>query len=168
MITKFRLAIGHWVYVKNILIGVTVVAGGGLAGVWVWRAVRRWRYKSPEEIERLRRVHVNACGRIGVGEIVGLVEPVPDGPAGPVLLYDYEVAGVTYEAAQDVSALPEIATAARFLPGQTTNLKYDPKQPSNSILVCEEWCGIPDLEPHRTKTAESPENSSEQTPETSL
>ncbi len=82
-----------------------------------------------------------------------MVEPVADGPAGPILLYDYEVAGVTYEAAQDVSALPEIAAAAQFLPGQTTDIKYDPRQPTNSILACEVWCGIPDLEPNRTAIA---------------
>jgi hypothetical protein len=120
-----------------------------LAGVWVWRTVLRWRRKSPDEIERLRRLEVNACGRIGMGRIVELAEPLPDGPAGPILLYDYEVAGVTYEAAQDLSALPEIAAAAPFLPGQTTCVKFDPKQPTNSILACETWCGIPDLQPNR-------------------
>jgi hypothetical protein len=83
-----------------------------------------------------------------------LAEPVADGPAGPILLYDYEVAGVTYEAAQDLSALPQIAAAAPFLPGQTTSVKYDPKQPTNSILACETWCGIPDLEPNRNAAAE--------------
>ena len=124
-----------------------------LAGVWAWRTVRRWRRKSPEEIERLRRLGVNACGRIILGRIVELAEPVADGPAGPILLYDYEVAGVTYEAAQDLSALPEIAAAAPFLPGQTTGVKYDPKQPTNSILACEVWCGIPDLEPNPNATA---------------
>ena len=126
--------------------GTTAVA---LAGLWAWRTVRRWRRKNPDEIERLRRLGVNACGRIIPGRIVEVADPVPDGPAGPILLYDYEVAGVTYEAAQDVEALPEIAAAAAFLPGQTTSVKYDPKQPTNSILACELWCGIPDLEPRR-------------------
>jgi len=117
-----------------------------LAGVWVWRSARRWRRKSPDEIERLRRLAVNACGRIGWGRILELAEPAADGPAGPTLLYEYEVAGVTYEAAQNLSALPEIAAAAPFLPGQTTSVKYDPKQPTNSILACEAWCGIPGLD----------------------
>jgi hypothetical protein len=119
--------------------------------------VRRWRRNSPDEIERLRRLEVNACGRIGVGRIVELAEPLADGPAGPILLYDYEVAGVTYEAAQDLSALPEIAAAAPFLPGQTTSVKYDPKQPTNSILACETWCGVPDLEPRRNALPEGRE-----------
>ena len=56
--------------------------------------------------------------------------------------YSYEVAGVTYEAAQDVTALPGIAAMARFLPGQTASVKYDPKRPANSIIACEEWSGL--------------------------
>jgi hypothetical protein len=133
-------------------VGIAVVGAAALAaaGVWSWRVFRKWRQKSPDEIERLRRLNVNACGRIIAGRIVELAEPQPGGPSGPVLLYDYEVSGVTYEAAQDLSALPVIAAAAPFLPGQTANIKFDPKQPTNSILACETWCGVPDLEPHRT------------------
>jgi hypothetical protein len=132
---------------KELGIAIAGTAAAALAGVWVWKTVRRWRRKSPDEIERLRRLAVNACGRIVPGRIVELAEHVAGGPAGPILLYDYEVAGVTYEAAQDVNALPQIAAAAPFLPGQTTSVKYDPRQPTNSILACEVWCGIPDLEP---------------------
>ena len=131
--------------------GIAVTGTGAItiAGVWAWRTFRRWRRITPDEIERLRRLGVNACGRIIIGRIVELAEPVTDGPMGPILLYEYEVAGVTYEAAQDLSALPEIAAAAPFLPGQTTSVKYDPKQPTNSILACEAWWGIPDLAPNR-------------------
>lgn len=138
---------------KELGIGVAGSAALVAAGVLGLRALRRWRRKSPDEIERLRRMSVNACGRIILGRIVELAEPQPGGPSGPVLLYDYEVGGVTYEAAQDLSALPEIAAAAPFLPGQTTDIKYDPKQPTNSILACETWCGVPDLEPNRNKAA---------------
>jgi len=150
---------------KDVGIAVAGSAALALASVWAWRTVRRWRRKSPEEIERLRRMGVNACGRIGYGRIVELAEPQPDGPVGPVLLYDYEVAGVTYEAAQDMSALPEIAAAAPFLPGQTTSVKFDPKQPTNSILACETWCGIPDLEPHRNLFLEPQEEPAKPTPQ---
>jgi hypothetical protein len=143
---------------KELGIAVAGSAAIALSGAWAWRVVRRWRRKSPAELERLRRWEVNAGGRIGMGRIVGLAEPLPDGPPGPILLYEYEVAGVTYEAAQDLSALPEIAAAAPFLPGQTTTVKYDPKQPTNSILACESWCGIPDLEP---KGLTSPEHRAE-------
>jgi hypothetical protein len=139
---------------KDLGIAVAGAAGIALAGWWVWRTVRRWRRKSPDEIERLRRLEVNACGRIGWGRILELAEPVAQGPARPTLLYEYEVAGVTYEAAQNVTALPEVAAAAPFLPGQTANVKYDPKQPTNSILACEDWCGIPGLESRRDDASE--------------
>jgi len=128
-----------------------------LAGVWGWKTLRRWRRKSPDEIERLRRLEVNACGRIIPGRIAELAEPVGGGPAGPILLYTYEVGGVSYEAAQDLSGLPGIAAAAPFLPGQTASVKYDPRHPTNSILACEAWCGIPDLEPHRHVSPEHDE-----------
>lgn len=143
--------------------GITVggIAAIALAGWWGLRTVLGWRRKSPDEIERLRRLGVNACGRIISGKIADLAESVTDGPAGPILLYEYEVAGVTYEAAQDLSTLPEIAAAARFLPGQTTSVKYDPKQPTNSILACEQWCGIPDLGPPRIASPAHGEGSSE-------
>ncbi len=129
-------------------LGIAAAGAGvaALAGVWRWRTLRRRRRKDPAEIERLRRLGVNACGRISTGRILELMEPVPDGPAGPTLFYEYEVAGATYAAAQDVSALPEIAAAAPFLPGHITSVKYDPKQPTNSILACEDWCGILGLE----------------------
>ncbi len=144
-----------------------VVAGTAaiiLAGVWVWRIVERRRRKSPDEIERLRRLEVNACGRIIQGRIAELAEPMAGGPAGPVLLYDYEVAGVTYEAAQDLSMLPEVAAAAPFLPGQTTSVKYDPRQPTNSILACETWCGIPELETNRNASVEPGNDSAQPSP----
>jgi len=146
---------------EDLGIAVAGTAAIALAGVWAWRTVRRRRRKNPDELERLRRLGVNACGRIISGRIVELAEPVADGPAGPILLYEYQVAGVTYEAAQDLSALPEIAAAAPLLPGQTTSVKYDPRQPSNSILACEAWCGIPDLEPNRNALSERREESAE-------
>jgi hypothetical protein len=153
---------------KVVGVAVAGTAAVTLAGVWTWRTVRRWHRKSPDEIERLRRLGVNECGRICFGRIVELADPVADGPPGPILLYDYEVAGVTYEAAQDLSTLPEIAAAAPFLPGQTTSVKYDPKQPTNSILACETWYGIPDLDPNRSAPLESREEPAEPSPKETL
>ena len=142
---------------KEMGIAVAGSAVIALAVGWGWKIVRGWQRKSPGELERLRRLGVNAGGRIIPGRIVEVVEPMADGPAGSILLYDYEVAGVTYEAAQDVSALPEIAAAAPFLSGQTTSVKFDPRQPTNSILACETWCGIPALGPNRNALPERKE-----------
>ena len=138
--------------------GIAVAASAtfAVAGVWVWRIVRRRKRKSPEEIERLRRLGVNTRGRIVAGRIVELAEPATEGTPTAILVYEYKVAGVTYAAAQDVSALPKIAAAAPFLPGQTTSVKYDPKQPANSILACESWCGIPEVKPVRKASRKGP------------
>jgi hypothetical protein len=60
-----------------------------------------------------------------------------------LIVYQYVVAGVTYEVAQDVSMLPGIFDLAHGAGGQTASVKYDPKRPTNSIIACEEWSGIP-------------------------
>ena len=114
-----------------------------LGAAWIWHRVRRWRRKDPAEVERQRRLDVNRRGRIGTGRILELLEPPADDPSCRMLVYQYEVAGVSYEAAQDVTPLPEIAVIAQYLPGQITSVKYDPHRPTNSIIGCEEWCGLP-------------------------
>ena len=62
-----------------------------------------------------------------------------------MITYNYQVAGVAYESSQDISALPNVVKVARRAAGQSVNLKYDPKRPTNSILACEQWSGIPEL-----------------------
>ena len=101
-----------------------------------------WRRKDPAELERLRRLDVNKRGRISAGRIVDLVEVEAAASKPSLVVYSYEVAGVTYQAAQDVTALPEIANIVQFLPGRTASVKYDPKRPANSIIACEEWSGL--------------------------
>ena len=113
------------------------------AALGAWALARlRWRRKSPEEIERLRRLDVNRRGRITVGHIVDIVDPDASTGQARLVVYKYEVAGVVYEVAQNISALPELAAAAPTLPGHTASIKYDPKLPTNSILACEEWNGV--------------------------
>jgi hypothetical protein len=120
-------------------------AGVFLAG-WVVIRVRRWRRKSPEEIERLRRLDVNRRGRIAAGQILDLSEPEPGKPGPRLLLYKYDATGVTYEAAQDIAALPATVQLARRRVGSIVSVKYDPRVPTNSIVACEEWSGLPSAE----------------------
>jgi len=102
----------------------------------------RWRRKDPAELERLRRLDINRRGRIGAGRIIDLVESQTAEAKSALVSYSYEVGGVTYEAAQDVTALPEIAALAQSLAGEAASIKYDPKRPANSIIACEEWSGL--------------------------
>jgi len=110
----------------------------------VW-AVRHTRRKSPEELERARRLEVNRRGRLVTGQVFDFVEPPPGKDHPCLITYNYQVAGVAYESSQDISALPNVVKVARRAAGQSVNLKYDPKRPTNSILACEQWSGIPEL-----------------------
>jgi hypothetical protein len=132
---------------NQILVAVTIAIAVVGAAAWGWRRLARWRQKDPNEVERLRRMDVNRRGRITTAEIVDLLEPEPAGAATQshrplMVIYKYQVAGVTYEVSQDVSALPAALSASRSLAIQTASIKYDPKAPTNSIIACEAWNGI--------------------------
>ena len=126
----------------RIVLGLASGAIIALAGKIAWGRFLRWRRQDPAEVEKLRRLDINRRGRICAGRILDLVEGDTAEGKSDLVSYSYEVAGVTYEAAQDVTALPEIAAKARFLSGHTASVKYDPRQPMNSIIACEEWCGL--------------------------
>ncbi len=126
-------------------LAVFLTIGGALAlvGAGVWAVWERGRPKDPKEIERLRRQDLNRRGRIGAAHILDVVDTEPGKPATRLLVYAYEVAGVTYEVAQDITALPAVAAAAPQLLGQVASIKYDPQRPTNSIIASEGWCGVP-------------------------
>ncbi len=71
-----------------------------------------------------------------------VIEPKDHKPSPRLVVYKYEVAGVTYEAAQDVSGLQGVDSLTPSMVGQTASIKFDPKKPMNSIIVCEDWCGL--------------------------
>ena len=118
-------------------VGVAVV----LTGCGAFAYVRLRRRKSPAEIERLRRVWLGRTGRIAAAEVTGLIEPAGDNSA-LMLVYRYDVAGVTYEVMQDISTMPAVAAEARHLIAKGISVKYETKHPSNSIAACEVWSGI--------------------------
>jgi hypothetical protein len=127
-----------------------------LAGAWAWTRFDHWRRKDPAELERLRRLDVNRRGRISAGKIMDVVEAESGSSASRLVVYKYEVAGVTYEAAQDVQPLPAIAAGAHALLGQTVSVKYDPQKPTNSIIACETWCGVPEADLGRIQPGQEP------------
>jgi hypothetical protein len=118
----------------------------------------------PEANERKRRFQLNQVGRIVEGLVVELVEtpastlaevpagmfsrrkaaPANEGAGGlrRLIRYSYSIAGVTYETAQDVTGLEERLCLERLAAGQPASVKYDPSNPSNSILVADDWSGI--------------------------
>ena len=57
-----------------------------------------------------------------------------------IILYNYRIAGVSYECAQDVSMLADRVDGIRTdLPVQ---VRYAPHNPGNSIVVAESWSGL--------------------------
>jgi len=59
-----------------------------------------------------------------------------------LLYYSYSISGVTYETAQDVTGMEERIHMSRVAAGQTASVKYDPANPSNSILLSDDWSGL--------------------------
>jgi hypothetical protein len=51
------------------------------------------------------------------------------------------VAGVGYTAAQDVRTIEALLPADRMSVIGPARVKYDPRNPANSIVLCEEWSG---------------------------
>lgn len=120
---------------------MAVAAAVLLTGCGAFAYARLRRRKSPAEIERLRRLWLGRTGRIAAAEVTGLIEPAGDNSA-PMLVYRYDVAGVTYEVMQDISTMPAVAAEARHLIAKGISVKYETKHPSNSIAACEVWSGL--------------------------
>ncbi len=138
------------------------LAGIALASVVAAYFLFRKRDTDPYEIERQRRLYLNKIGRIVEGQILEIVdkptEPKPEPPkrvlrrkpAGNgstpadtrLLYYTYSISGVTYETAQDISDMEERACLGHAVAGQAASVKYDPSNPSNSILIADDWSGL--------------------------
>jgi hypothetical protein len=128
--------------------GLVVLAA---VGIFFW--LRR-KPPDPGAMERERRAYLNRVGRIVEGQVLEIVEHArtaavgkSQGVAGTLppqrlLYYTYAISGVTYETAQDITGLEERLHLTRVAAGQTASVKYDPSNPSNSILLADDWSGL--------------------------
>jgi hypothetical protein len=114
--------------------------------------------ESPADMERKRRLQLNQIGRIAEGQVVELVEhppeepvskrfgsrarPVPDTRPRHLVSYSYAISGVTYHTAQDITGLEGQIRFERLVTGQPASIKYDPANPSDSIIVADDWSGL--------------------------
>jgi hypothetical protein len=99
--------------------------------------------KSSAEIERERRDWLNQIGRITDGTVIDVQEIVPNGhAAATMLIFQYDVGGVSYEASQDVTHLRQWINLHSCRLGLPTSVRYDPHNPGNSIVVSEKWMGL--------------------------
>jgi len=84
--------------------------------------------------EKRRRLTLSKTGRMGDAMIIDVRDCV--------LYYSYEIRGVEYTTSQDASDFREL------LPRETSALigpvgmKFAPRNPANSIVICEEWSGL--------------------------
>ena len=62
--------------------------------------------------------------------------------AAIMLIYKYDVAGVSYECSQDVTYLRHWINLHSCRLGLHTSVKYDPQNPGNSLVVSENWMGL--------------------------
>ena len=118
-----------------------VVCAVGLA--FAGYALVRRKPKTAEDIERERRIWLNTVGRITDGTVIDVQEVEPDGArVATMLIYQYDVAGVSYEASQDVTYLRQWINLHSCRLGLPTSVKYDSRNPGNSMVISEGWIGL--------------------------
>jgi len=118
-----------------------VIAGGGaLSGVYF---LLRRKPKTAGELERERRQWLDSIGRITDGTVIDVQEGrSPENKPATMLIYQYDVAGVSYEASQDVTYLRQRINLHSCRLGLPTSVRYDPQNPGNSLVVSERWIGL--------------------------
>jgi hypothetical protein len=146
LLADWRLALGMF---------AAAVAAVAMIAYAFFRPVER-----PQDVERKRRLHLNQIGRIAEGQVVDLIEhppessesgkrvfgsrarPLPDPRPRHLVSYSYAISGVTYHTAQDITGLEGQIRFERLVAGQPASVKYDPSNPSDSILVADDWSGL--------------------------
>ncbi len=131
----------HWLTRQTPRTLATGAGGFVLLLLILWLVIRR-RRPSTEEVERRRRERLAAMGRITDGSLIDartLTNEESSSIIPEVLVYRYRLAGVIYECAQDVSHLAELVRNCQI--GNAVQVRYDPRNPGNSILLAETWSG---------------------------
>lgn len=121
------------------LYGSLLLLLAATAALVVWLYLRS--RKSPEEKERLRRMYLVQRGRIIDGTVLDLTDPLPPDNLR-ILQYQYEIAGVVYEGGQDVTLLQEQLAQHGDCLGMPASVRYDTRNPANSIVLAETWSGL--------------------------
>lgn len=90
----------------------------------------RFRKRTEDEASRITRL--SKTGRMADGKIIDAISD-KDGRITEVT-YTYMLAGVQYESSQPLSELQQ-QRSNDYAPGKQIVVRYDPRQPANSIVV---------------------------------
>jgi len=120
-----------------------LVGAGAVALISAYALLRR-KPRSADDLERERRAWLETTGRITDGTVIDVQElPAQNNHhAAVMLIYKYDVAGVSYECSQDVTYLRHWINLHSCRLGLHTSVKYDPQNPGNSLVVSENWMGL--------------------------
>jgi hypothetical protein len=104
----------------------------------------RTKPKTADDIERERRNWLEKVGRITDGTVIDVQETQqsPEHRSAILLVYQYDIAGVSYECSQDVTYLRPMINLHSCRLGLPTSVRYDPQNPGNSMVVSENWMGL--------------------------
>ena len=105
-------------------------------------ALLRRKAKNADEVELERRSWLNTVGRITDGTVIDVQEITNANRPATMLIYQYDVAGVSYEASQDVTYLRQWINLHSCRLGLPTSVKYDARNPGNSMVIAEGWMGL--------------------------
>jgi hypothetical protein len=117
--------------------GTTFAVLGGVAtaalGAWaIYRYIRR--RPTAAELERRRRNLLRSYGKVGDANLLEYREHMA--------FYSYAVGGVEYTACQDLADLQALLPADLWSTIGPASIKYDPRNPANSIVLSEDWTGL--------------------------
>ena len=119
-----------------------LVATGSVALLGAYALLRR-KPRTLDQLERERRAWLEGTGRITDGTVIDVQETsTPTNKNMILLIYQYDVAGVSYEASQDVTYLRQSINLHSCRLGLPTSVRYDPHNPGNSLVVSERWIGL--------------------------
>ncbi|MGA9565043.1 MAG: hypothetical protein WBS19_05930 [Candidatus Korobacteraceae bacterium] len=121
-----------------------MLALGTAAAIVGYALLSRNPKRSGENLEYERRTQLTQGGRIIEGTVID-VQEIDESPTQRqmiLLIYTYDVAGVSYEASQDVTHLRQFIDLYSCRLGLHASIKYDPHNPGDSIVISETWSGL--------------------------
>jgi hypothetical protein len=117
--------------------GAALAAAGGVAavGFGAWGVYRYLKNRpTAAELERRRRKDLNSRGKMGDANLLEFRDHM--------VFYSYAIGGVEYSACQDLADLQTALPPDFWSTIGPASMKYDPRNPANSIVLCEQWSGL--------------------------